>query len=160
MTSPRSGLAGVIAGLVVGGLLLAGCGDDDGSASYGPNRELVVEDVTVVEPAGANSAVYLTIRNEGPDADRLVEIRSAAADRVELHETRAGDDGLMRMVPVETLDLPVGETVQLEPGGLHAMLYGIADLELGDTTSVELVFEHGAPLTVEATVRSHAELIG
>ena len=115
MTSRR---ALVVLAVLLG--VLAACGDDgsDG-AGYGPDREIVVEDVTIVEPAGANSAVYLTLRNEGPDADRLVEVRSDDAARTELHETRADDDGLMRMHEVEAVDLPAGSTVHLEIGRAH-----------------------------------------
>jgi periplasmic copper chaperone A len=163
MTSPSRRLVAVaLAGAAFA--LVAGCGDDAGEAvgtaiAGGADRGVYVSDVTVIVPSGVNSAAYLTIRNDGPDDDRLVEVRSPAAGRTELHETRA-EGGLMRMHAVDGVDLPAGETIRLEPGGLHVMLFDVTELAAGSTTPLELVFEHGPPQTVEATVRTHAELLG
>lgn len=160
MTRPSARL---LALFVAAFALLAACGDDDSSAAVptgGPDRVIVVDDATVVLPAGANSAAYLSLLNEGPDFDRLVAIRTSVAADTELHETRADDDGLMRMHHVEAIDLPVGTTVELVPGGLHAMLLEVDRLDEDQQVELELVFEHGEPVTVTAVVRSSAALVG
>ena len=40
------------------------------------------------------TAAYMRIRNASDRADRLIGVRSPAADRAELHRTTIGDDGL------------------------------------------------------------------
>ena len=51
----------------------------------------------------------------------LISVASPAAARVELHST-AIEDGVMKMRPVDRVELPAGKAVKLEPGGLHVML--------------------------------------
>jgi copper(I)-binding protein len=83
-----------------------------------------------------------------------VSADSPAAGTVELHETTAGESGMMAMHPVERIDLPAGGRVSLEPGGLHVMLIDlVAELAVGDTIELTLTFEHAAPVAVSATVR-------
>jgi periplasmic copper chaperone A len=159
MTSPRRAALALAALLAVGSMTAA-CGDANGGGdgSYGPDRTIHVDEATVVFPAGANSAAYFTLRNDGPDSDRLVEVRTDVAATTELHETRTDDDGLMRMHPVEAVDVPAEQALVLAPGGLHAMLLDVERLELGDVVTLELVFEHGGAVVVSAEVRSSAEV--
>jgi len=71
--------------------------------------------------------------------------------------TMAGGAGEMEMVPVEAVDLPAGELVQLKPGGLHIMLLElVAPLEEGTTIEVELTFESGATGTITVPVLAAA----
>jgi copper(I)-binding protein len=61
--------------------------------------------------------------------------------------------GGMQMVQVEGIPVPAGETVNLEPGGLHIMLFDLAgDLEDGQSFEVTLEFDDGTTLAVEAEV--------
>ena len=110
-------------------------------------------------PAGGTSAVYLDLVN---DTDADVTLLSASTDVagvVEVHRTETGADGLTSMAPVEGgLEVPAGETVSLEPGGLHVMLLDLQrDLAEGDTVTVELEFDGRSPLTVRAPVRGLGE---
>ncbi len=105
--------------------------------------------------AGANAtgAGFMTIRNAGA-GDRLVAARSAAARTVELH-THIRDGDVMRMRPVAAIELPAGQTVTLEPGGLHLMLIGlVAALRPGERVPVTLVLERAGEVTVLLTVES------
>ena len=62
--------------------------------------------------------------------------------------------GMMTMQPVESIEVPAGETVALEPGGYHVMLIGLVeDLEVGDTVEVTLEFESGETQAVTAEVK-------
>jgi periplasmic copper chaperone A len=136
-------------------LVVASCADDadDGTP------ELQVRGVTIALPAGQNTAIYFDVENTGPVGDRLVEVRSAAGTSAELHETRAGDDGLMRMHHVDHVEVPAGASVRFEPGGLHVMVYGAAELELGQVVPVELVFERSGTITVDAVVQPYIEVV-
>ncbi len=103
--------------------------------------------------AGRTGAGYLTLRNSGA-ADRLVSARAAIATTVELH-THIHDNGVMRMRPVEAIDVPANGTVTLEPGGLHLMLLELKQpLRQGETVPVTLVFERAGEVQVQLAVQS------
>ncbi len=100
-----------------------------------------------------NSAAYMTITNTGETDDTLVAAATDVSEAVELH-TMSMEDGVMRMRRLEGgVPLPAGETVKLEPGGLHVMLIGLNDrLEKGETFAMTLTFENAGQLEVEAIV--------
>ncbi len=65
------------------------------------------------------------------------------------------DDGndMMSMEPVESIQVPAGETVHLEPGGYHIMMVELAkDLEVGDTFDMTLTFENSGEQTISVEV--------
>jgi len=99
-------------------------------------------------PGAAVAGAYLHLHNPGPQADRLLNIDTSAAERVEIHE--------MQMRPLEHgLALPAGETVHLAPGGLHLMLIAPkVELTPGGEVSMNLTFEQAPELTVVFQVRS------
>jgi len=105
-------------------------------------------------PAGAGdtSAVYLRLMNRGETADRLLAVETEAADAAEIHTMRMDGD-IMRMRPVDGLDIPGGETAVLQPGGMHIMLMGLTEpLHEGDNLVLTLVFESGVRVVVTAPV--------
>ncbi len=102
-------------------------------------------------PGQMGSAAYFTIRNAGGE-DTLLAVTSPAAD-ASLHSTTM-DDGVMRMRPLETLDVPVMGNVELKPGGTHVMLMGLKQpLEAGATLELDLKFEKSGERKVTAEVR-------
>ena len=75
--------------------------------------------------------------------------------------TGMGDDhsgmGAMTMRPVDGIELPAGESVELKPGGYHVMLLDLAEpLKAGDTIEVTLTFEKADPMTIKVPVRDDA----
>ena len=66
-------------------------------------------------------AGYMTIHNPGPGALSVVSVRSEAFSSVEIHRSFM-QDGMMRMEPVDKLEIQVEASVKLEPGGLHLMM--------------------------------------
>jgi copper(I)-binding protein len=145
----------VVAGLAV----LGACGDDVAPVALDPSQ-IQVRDAVVAVPAGANTALYLAVENTGSTGDRLLDVRTDAGATTELHETKAGDDGLMRMHHVDAVELPAGATVDLVPGGLHVMIYDARRLVEGDTVTVELVLERAGVVQLEARVGTYTELLG
>ncbi len=98
-------------------------------------------------------AAYLTVANNGAAADRLVAVETPAAKRSELHG-HTMDGGVMRMRPVEAIELAPGAPVVLRPGGLHVMLMGLkAPLEEGARFPLTLIFEKAGRLEVEVPVK-------
>jgi copper(I)-binding protein len=102
--------------------------------------------------SGAVSAAYMTIENRSAAGYQLVAAESSVAGVVEIHESTMEGD-VMRMRPVEAIEIAPGESVRLEPGGLHIMLMDLQrDLYPGEAIIVTLVFESGAELVVPAAV--------
>ena len=99
------------------------------------------------------SAVYLAISNRGESADRLVGVAAEHAGRAMIHRSVV-EDGVMKMRHVDAVEIPPGESIRLEPGGLHVMLMGVSvRLEAGDRISVTLVFEREGEVALSVPVR-------
>ncbi len=107
-----------------------------------------------VPPGQPNSAVFMTLKNTTNQPRALVEARSTAAKTVELH-THRKEDGVMKMVKIDRIEIPAQSSVELKPGGLHVMLIGlIGDLKAGEKVKVDLVFDDGSQEAIVAPVRS------
>lgn len=101
-----------------------------------------------------NGAAFVTVSNGTDKADRIVGAESPVAAKTELH-THLMNDGVMKMRPVEAVDLPAGETAKMEPGGLHVMLLGLTEpLTEGATFPVTLILENAGPIQAEVTVKA------
>ena len=81
----------------------------------------------------------------------LVGAESDAA-RVEIH-TMLREDGMMRMRPVDRVEIPAGGSAALAPGGNHLMLFDVDATRAGTLVEVELLFEDGTRLPVTLPVR-------
>ncbi len=104
--------------------------------------------------AGANSAGYMTLRNTGRTADRLLSVQSDVAAAVELHKSEM-KDGMMTMSPVDGIDVPAGGEAQLKSGGLHIMFIGLKQpLKAGDKVQIKLRFQQAGEVVVQAEVRT------
>ena len=114
--------------------------------------QIEVSDARIPVPAGANGVAYMTLRNTGGSADRLLSIDTDVAESVDLHESMM-QDGSMSMQPVEGIALPANGAAVLEPGGLHAMLLNVdGDLGEGDAVDLTLTFEASESQAVSAKV--------
>jgi len=130
-------------------------------------HEYKLGDLEIVHPwarasAGEakNGAVYLEIVNKGDTADRLIGAATSAAEHAELH-THISENGIMKMRPVEAIDIAPGEHIVLKPGGLHVMLMGLkGTLVEGVMFPITLVFEKAGSIEVEAEVASVATMHG
>lgn len=102
---------------------------------------------------GGVGAAYMTIRNSGAAADRLLKVEGDVAKSIELH-TVTDNGGVMQMRPVANIDIPAGGETQLKPGGLHVMMIGLQrQLKPGDKVDLKLTFEKAGPVSVQAEVR-------
>ncbi len=126
-------------------------------------------------------AVYLSLTSADGDALVGASVPADIAGTVEIHETVVADDassdttmamggessdttettmagmGQMTMRPIDSLELPAGETVTLEPGGYHIMLIElVAPLETGQEIEVTLTFENAGERTITVPVQDDA----
>ena len=66
----------------------------------------------------------------------------------------AMDGAVMRMRPVEGIDLPPGQAVALKPGGYHIMLMNLrAPLTVGQTFPLHLTFANSPAEDVQVMVQ-------
>jgi periplasmic copper chaperone A len=102
-------------------------------------------------PPGIEVGVaYLVIENHGAP-DRLVSASSPIAKHTELHISKM-EDGVMKMLPLDAVDIQPGAQTAFAPGGRHVMLIGLKQpLKDGDTFPLTLTFEHAGRL--RTTVR-------
>jgi hypothetical protein len=99
------------------------------------------------------TAVFVTLENRGSVPRALVRGATPAADTLELHEMKR-EDGMMKMSPVKSIEIPANGTAELRPGGLHLMLFGVRKpLAAGDSITVSLTLDDGSVLSVGAEVR-------
>lgn len=99
---------------------------------------------------------FMTVTNNGDAADTLLEVR-ADYPRIEIHTTEMEGD-VAKMVHIGTLDIPAGEAVTLQPGGLHVMFMGLSEPFVeGEPVSATLVFEKAGEVNIVFDVRKRGE---
>jgi periplasmic copper chaperone A len=86
-----------------------------------------------------STGAFMQLKSSADTA--LVGVASAVAKSAELHETKS-DGGMMRMRPMDALELPAGKLVELKPGGYHVMLLDLSEtLRTGSTVPLTLTFQ-------------------
>ncbi|MDN5726336.1 MAG: copper chaperone PCu(A)C [Propionibacteriales bacterium] len=139
-------------------LLLALAGVAGCQAGADQSNSVRVQDsYAKVMPKGTMSAIFGVITN---DTDADVTFESASGDvaaAIELHEM-VSDGGTMIMRKKEGgFVVRAGESLTLDPGGLHIMLIGLKqDLKAGDKITVTLNLAGGGTVDVEAVARDMA----
>jgi hypothetical protein len=106
-------------------------------------------------PAQKTTGAFVTL--ESSDEAKVVGVKSSAAKTAEIHSSDM-KDGVMHMHAVDSLALPAGKRVELQPGGYHVMLMGLAKaLAEGDTVPLTFTIEDSrgkrTTLEVKASVR-------
>jgi copper(I)-binding protein len=100
------------------------------------------------------AVAYLTIRNEGSSADRLVRVTSSLAGSVTIHSSGM-TDGVMKMRAMRHLEITQGGRTALKPGGMHLMLMDLREpLRKGERLSLTLEFEHAGRLELSMPILS------
>lgn len=103
-------------------------------------------------PTASAGAVYLSIRNRGSTADRLLSLSTPVAGAVQIHASRTVN-GMMEMRQLPGLDCPAHATVNIEPGSMHLMLVGLSrPLTAGSHFPLTLRFRGAGEVTVQVHV--------
>lgn len=155
-----------ILGLSAFTLSLAACGqkaEDPGaeassSAAAGPESApgVVVTDATVRLPAvpGTPGAAYFTVSQGSGAPRKIASVYVEGAERAEMHET-VTKNGVSSMQQVKDLALESGKSVEFKPGGLHVMLFDVADtLKAGSDTELTITLDNGDKVSVPAKVQT------
>jgi copper(I)-binding protein len=106
-------------------------------------------------PTAPSGGGFLTVTNTGTTPDRLIAVKSPAADKVEIHEMKM-DGNVMRMRELEKgIEIAPGATIDLKPGGFHIMFMGLKAPFAKDTkVPATLVFEKAGSIDVELLVQA------
>jgi copper(I)-binding protein len=124
------------------------------AAEYSLGDLVIANPVARATPPNAPvSGGYMTIRNNGSQADRLVAASADFAGMTQIHEMTMDGD-VMKMREIEGgLEIPPGEEVVLKSGGLHIMFMKLGEqLAKGEKRDVTLTFETAGEITVEFEV--------
>ena len=137
--------------MVLKPLVIAGCLLMAGAAAAQTGQIEVKDAWARATPGQAeNGAAYLTIVT--PAADKLVAISTPAAKKTGLH-TMTTEGGVMKMRPLDGLDVPANQPVTLKPGGIHIMLQGLNEpLHAGKSFPLTLTFEKAGERQIEVAV--------
>jgi periplasmic copper chaperone A len=139
-------------------LVVAACGSGGASAAPVVSGELTVSGAWVrAAQAGATSAAYLTLANGQAVHDALLGVSATdVTDSASIHETTSDGSGMTGMQHIDSIEIPSGGTVALEPGGFHIMLMGLKhDLKPGDRVTLVLALEQAGVVNVDAEVRAN-----
>lgn len=103
-------------------------------------------------PPGAPAmAGFMAIEGGSRDVE-IVSASSPDFGRIEIHEMLE-EDGMMKMRPLERLEVPAGSRLTLAPGAEHLMLFDAGRvLVAGDTVKITFELSRGDPLEVEFKV--------
>jgi copper(I)-binding protein len=116
-------------------------------------------------PKGSDMAAgYLSVTNTGKAADVLEGAEVNGVGHVMLHTIKE-QNGVATMDEVDGVTIEPGQTVTLQPGGVHLMWMDVtAPLEVGKMVSGTLEFKHAGkvpvgfkvePMGVKAPVHAH-----
>jgi copper(I)-binding protein len=107
-------------------------------ATAGPGVTVTAPWIRATVAQASATGVFMQIRSTR-DA-RLLAVKSAAG-RAEIHQM-AMQGQTMTMRPVDGVDLPAGQVVNLSSGGLHVMLMDLKrQMKEGDSVPVTLVVQ-------------------
>jgi hypothetical protein len=127
--------------------MLAGCDRPP------PDGTVRVSDVWVRLPAAKSRPGAAYFRMEaGSEGTRLLGVTSPSVRWIELHETET-KSGKTRMKQRKEIEFPSRGELVFEPGGRHAMLFGInSTVKAGNRIPLTFSFNVAPPITVEAQV--------
>ena len=117
---------------------LSACGNAEDPAPAADQLSIANPEVVEALPGRDVTKAHMVITG-GAEDTVLVGARSPRLSAVEIHETTRSGNGVAGMRRIEELPIPAGESVVLEQGGLHIMLFGVDEGEL----------DGGLPLTLE-----------
>lgn len=106
----------------------------------------------MVEPNIKNIAVYMKLKSEAADGDRLLGGVTPLADKIELIDLQI-IGGMRLPSTVAAIDIPARGTRELKPEGAHLLLSGFKkQLHAYDSFEMTLIFEKAGEVVVEVAV--------
>ncbi len=109
---------------------------------------------TVAPQKVTGAFMHITAKQDS----KLIAVTSNIADSVEIHSMEMDGD-MMKMREIKELALPAGKTIELKPGGMHIMLFGLKKaVKEGEKIKLKLTVENHnkqrQQVEVQATVKA------
>jgi copper(I)-binding protein len=120
----------------------------------GAANQVSVQDpyVRLAPPNAPATGAFMVIRNNGDKDIKVVKADNPASKVTELH-THLNEGGVMKMRPVQGIDIKSKGEAVLKPGGLHVMLIDLRSaMKEGDVVPITLTFDDGSTKKVDAKV--------
>jgi copper(I)-binding protein len=114
--------------------------------------DVSVSDVRWREPIPGQTvgALYFSLNNESSQPLILTGISLDWARKAEYHE-HSHDNGMMRMRRVPQVEVAPGQTLHFEPGGLHIMVFGVAEgASSREALPLQLIADDGRQIQLDA----------
>jgi copper(I)-binding protein len=106
----------------------------------------------IPQPAASAKAAggFMAITNNGTEPDSLIGVESDIAMKSDVHESKVDANGVGTMTHVDAIEIPPGETINLEHGGYHIMFMGLTGtLTEGEMHKAVLIFEKAGRVEIE-----------
>ncbi len=133
--------------VVIGLAFLASCASDEPVTTSDMWARPTAPDAT-------NAAFYGTITNNSDQDITLEAGYSKVCDEIEIHNSTLEDE-IISMGPADPAEtqLSPGESMDLEPMGLHVMCLGVTEpLVEGSTITLELTFDETGALVTDVAI--------
>jgi hypothetical protein len=116
--------------------------------------------IRATPPNAKMGAAYLTVTNHQDQADELIGASSPLAEMLEIHNVKE-ENGMMKMYPVASIEIPAKGMAMLKPSGYHIMLINLKQApRLGETHMLTLKFREAPDLVVELPVQQSESVSG
>ena len=134
--------------LSVAAMLMATSAFADGHSAIKVDNPVMFKAFENARAAGG----YMMIANTGAEDDLLLEVKIEGRMAM-IHESRE-DDGVMRMLHVDAVEVPAEGMVAFAPGGFHVMVMGLqpGELPVGEMVEATLIFDRAGEVPVTFVV--------
>ena len=118
-------------------------------------------DAVVIEGAWSRASIgtsrpgvaYMTLQNTGDAPVTVTGLRTELAMMPMIHASTTDAQGVTRMSHLEQVEIAAGDTVALEPGGLHVMLTDVQrPMVEGESFTLSLILAGGEEVAVEVPI--------
>ena len=104
------------------------------------------------------TSAYFTITNNNSHEDFLLSANSSSAKKIEIHKSKV-ENGIARMMRVDTVRIPPHKKTKLRPGGYHLMLFELVKpAKAGEHMRINLVFKVTGEKSVMVPVKKSANM--
>ncbi len=132
-----------------------------GHSGAAPETTIKVGEITISDPwikePPPNAQVsggYMSITNNGKEADRLIAVSIPLSDKTEVHEMAIENDVMRMRELADGLEIKPGETAVLKPGSFHIMFMKLnGKITEGDKITGDITFEKAGKTAITFTVR-------
>ncbi|MCK4864200.1 MAG: copper chaperone PCu(A)C [Gammaproteobacteria bacterium] len=105
-------------------------------------------------PVAKVMAGYMKIYNLSNKDIKIQSAKSSVFKKIEIHLTEM-NNGMMRMIKQDNLNIKANAHIELKPGGLHMMLIGkLKPIKSGSIIPLTLSFDNGETVKINLKVKN------